>query len=246
MLAVEINAQPDDETCGPTCLHAIYKHYNFNITHEQVIKEVERSLSGGTLAALLGKHALRNNFSVSLYANNIRLLDPSWFWHADDAKTNQYLIEKLRAQRPYQEDPGIIQDSKAIESFLELGGKLKFRTINPSLLKKYFNKGVPIITGLSSTYLYRCPRERFTEEGKSIYDDLRGMPCGHFVILSGYDENNRLVLVADPHRKNPISHNNYYKVSVNRLINAIMLGVFTHDANLLIIQPKEKPECKPS
>lgn len=46
------------------------------------------------------------------------------------------------------------------------------------------------------------------------------------------------MIVADPHRENPLSHDNYYKVSSNRLINAIMLGVLTYDANLLVIQPK--------
>ena len=58
------------------------------------------------------------------------------------------------------------------------------------------------------------------------------------MILCGYDEQKRHVVVADPHRENPLSHDNYYKVSSNRLINAIMLGVLTYDANLLIIQPK--------
>lgn len=246
MHTVEINTQPDDETCGPTCLHAIYKYYKFNITQEQVIKEVERSISGGTLGALLGKHALKSGFKATLYANNLRIIDPSWFWYDEQAKSKDFLIEKLQAQRPYQEDPAIIQDSKALESFLVNGGTLKFKTINTALLKKYFNHSIPIITGLSATYLYQCPRERFTEENKSIYDDVRGLPCGHFVVLNGYDESKRLVIVADPHRENPISNNNYYKVSVTRLINAIMLGVFTHDANLLIIQPKENKLCKPS
>ncbi len=67
---------------------------------------------------------------------------------------------------------------------------------------------------------------------------MRGTPCGHFVVLCGYDKKNRRVVVADPHRQNPLSRNNYYKVGSNRLINAIMLGVLTYDANLLIIQPK--------
>lgn len=246
MSTIEINPQPDDETCGPTCLHAIYKYYKFNITQEQVIKEVERSISGGTLGALLGKHALQNGFKVTMYTNNLRLIDPSWFWYSEQSNSKDFLIEKLQAQRPYQEDPALIQDSKALESFLAHGGKLKFKTINTALLKKHFQQAMPIITGLSATYLYQCQRERFTEEGKSIYDDIRGLPCGHFVVLSGYDENERLVVVADPHRENPISNNNYYKVSVTRLINAIMLGVFTYDANLLIIQPAEDKSCKPS
>jgi hypothetical protein len=239
MLPFEISSQPDDETCGPTSLHAIYKYYGLDISLETVIAEVERSLSGGTLASLLGLHALQKNFKVKIYVNNLRLYDPSWFWFDQDPDCNAFLIEKLRAQQPYQEDPSLIQSSKAAERFLEAGGKIAFKTINARLLKKYFDKNIPIVTGLSATYLYRSPRERFTETGQSIFDDIRGLPCGHFVILCGYNAAKRLVVVADPHRENPISRDNYYKVSATRLINAIMLGVFTQDANLLIIEPKE-------
>jgi hypothetical protein len=241
-----MSSQPNDETCGPTSLHAIYKYYGLDITLQQVISEVERSISGGTLASLLGKDALKKNFDVTYYTNNLRLVDPSWFWFAQNANSKEFLISKLRDQRPYQEDAGLIQASKALESFIELGGKIKFKTVNARLFKKYFDQNVPIITGLSATYLYRSPRERFTEDGKSIFDDVRGLPCGHFVVLCGYEEQERLVVVADPHRENPISHDNYYKVPVTRLINAIMLGVVTYDANLLVIQPKEDHTCKPS
>ena len=236
MFPFEISSQPDDETCGPTSLHSIYRYYGMDITLETVIKEVERSLSGGTLATLLGLHALQKNFNVKIYVNNLTLYDPSWFWFDQG---NNFLIEKLRAQRPYQEDPCLIQSSKAAERFLEAGGSIVFKTINARLLKRYFDRKIPIVTGLSATYLYRSPRERFTETGQSIFDDVRGLPCGHFVILCGYNEAKRLVVVADPHRENPISRDNYYKVSATRLINAIMLGVYTQDANLLIIEPKE-------
>jgi len=240
MLPIDISSQPNDETCGPTSLQAIYKYYGLDITLETVISEVERSLSGGTLAPLLGKHAITKNFNVTLYVNNLLIFDPSWFEFKHNANTAIFLIEKLREQRSYQEDPAILQASRAAESFLENGGDIQFKTVNTRLLKYYFDQNIPIITGLSATYLYRSPRERFTETGISIYDDVRGLPCGHFVILCGYDEHHRLVVVADPHQENPISHDNYYKVSAARLINAIMLGVLTFDANLLIIQPKEK------
>ena len=44
----------------------------------------------------------------------------------------------------------------------------------------------------------------------------------------------RTVLVADPYQDNPYSSDLYYHVPVGRLINAIMLGIVTYDANLLI------------
>jgi len=149
------------------------------------------------------------------------------------------LIDKLQQQIEHKREAPMIQACNAYTQFLQMGGNIRFHTVSVPLLKHYFNLKAPILTGLSATYLYRCAREFYTDDGISTYDDVRGTPCGHFVVLCGYDDHHRLVVVADPHRSNPLSQDNYYKVSSHRLINAIMLGVLTFDANLLIIQPGE-------
>lgn len=238
MIDLTIQTQPDDESCGPTSLHAIYQYYGLNIPLDTVIKEVDRSLSGGTLAPMLGKHALQQGFKATIYIYNLNLFDLSWFHNGETDK--HFLIKKLLAQMEYKKDPYITKATLALLDYLHLGGKICSHSLHVDLLKKYFNQKIPILTALSATYLYRSTREFFTPEGKSIDDDIRGEPCGHFVVLCGYDDHKRLVVVADPHAENPLSHNNYYKVSINRLINAIMLGVLTYDANLLIIEPKER------
>jgi hypothetical protein len=96
---------------------------------------------------------------------------------------------------------------------------------------------VPIITGLSSTYLYRIIREYGID---GIDDDVRGKPAGHFVVLSGYDKEARTVSVDDPYLQNPVSNEQTYTVNIDRVIGAILLGVLTHDANFLIVQPQKK------
>ena len=97
------------------------------------------------------------------------------------------------------------------------------------------------MTGLSATYLYRCAREF----GPNCdLDDIRGVPAGHFVVLCGYDEKNRTVLVADPFLAHPFGPDHYYEVDAERVIRAILLGVLTYDANLLIIQPRRKRNPK--
>ncbi|HHF7349514.1 TPA: C39 family peptidase [Legionella feeleii] len=239
MINLTIHTQPDDETCGPTSLHAIYRFYGMDISLEQVISKVERSLSGGTHAPMLGKHALQHGFQTTIYINNLNVFDPTWFRGDQGEACQKMLMFKLKAQMKHKREKGFTQASHAFLEYLELGGQVRFRTLSVQLLKEYFTQGIPILTGLSATYLYRSARERFTKQGESIYDDIRGTPCGHFVVLCGYDDKRRLIVVADPHRENPISHDNYYKVSGHRLINAIMLGVLTYDAVLLIIQPKE-------
>lgn len=237
MIELEINTQPNDETCGPTCLNAIYNYYNFQESLQETINTSKRSLSGGTLAPLLGVHSLERGFDALIYVNNLDLFDPTWFKnHCSEA---QFLINKLKEQLKYKINPHVEESTVAYIEFLEKGGDVRYQTINTSLLKFYFKQQIPILTGLSATYLYNSARECFSTDGKSIYDDLRGTPCGHFVVLCGYDEANRHVVVADPHRENPLSYDNYYKVSSYHLINAIMLGVYTYDANLLLIFQKD-------
>ncbi|MDR3441937.1 MAG: C39 family peptidase [Legionella sp.] len=237
MIDIQIQAQPDDETCGPTSLHAIYKYFGLDIPLNDVVQTVERSLSGGTLSPMLGSHALKCGFKTRIYIYNLNLFDPTWFLHPEGDR--QFLIGKLEAQMEFKKDVYLTKESLAYIEYLKQGGTICFQPLNIALLKKYFKQKVPIITALSATYLYRSTREYFTPEGKSVYDDIRGTPCGHFVVLCGYDEKNRSVVVADPHPGNPLFNDNYYKVSVNRLINSILLGVLTYDANLLIIEPKE-------
>ena len=243
MIDLTIHTQPDDESCGPTSLHAIYRYYNLDLSLEEIVNTVERSLSGGTLASMLGKHALLQGFDTILYVNNLAIFDPTWFEN-DGIACPALLKRKLRTQMKYKRTRRFVQASRSYLDYIELGGQIRFRTLSVKLLSQYFNQQVPILTGLSATYLYRSAREIYTKHGQGLYDDIRGTPCGHFVVLCGYDKSKRLIIVADPHRENPLSHDNYYKVSSNRLINAIMLGVLTYDANLLIIQPKGAMKCK--
>jgi len=104
-------------------------------------------------------------------------------------------------------------------------------------LRRYVKRSIPVITGLSSTYLYRTPREY----GPNCdYDDVRGEPTGHFVVLCGYNKESRTVQVADPLLPNPVATSQLYDVNIDRVLCAVLLGVLTYDANLLVIQPRRK------
>ncbi|HEV3301904.1 MAG TPA: hypothetical protein VG055_19775, partial [Planctomycetaceae bacterium] len=80
----------------------------------------------------------------------------------------------------------------------------------------------------------------------SVPDDVRGFPVGHFVVLCGYDQSNRTVLLADPLQPNPLATEQTYALGIDRVKNAILLGIVTHDANLLIIEPRTNRKRVPS
>ena len=83
---------------------------------------------------------------------------------------------------------------------------------------------------------HRPRQHSFLDSVRRFFDDLRGEPMGHFVVLSGMQDDT--VFVADPYKENPLAGKSYYDVPINRLLNAILLGIVTYDANMLIVQPQ--------
>lgn len=235
MINITMTTQPDGVTCGPTSLHSIYQHFDDPISIQQVIKEVTSLETGGTLAVLLGNHALKRGYRVELFSYNLQVMDPTWF-----RAPRHIMIKKLKQQLQHKKNRKLQVATEAYMRFLKLGGKLYNHNLTPHLLRKYFEKKIPILVGLNSTYLYNCMREYTGPNNQVINDDVKGYPCGHFVVLCGYDAKERHVVVADPYSANPVSGDNYYSVKVSRLINSIMLGIMTYDANLLIIYPAKK------
>ena len=65
-LHLDILPQPDDSTCGPTCLHAVYRYFGDYVPLPVMVAEVPQLETGGTLASLLGLHALRRGYRARL------------------------------------------------------------------------------------------------------------------------------------------------------------------------------------
>jgi hypothetical protein len=160
------------------------------------------------------------------------VFDPSWF-----QGEHPVLSERLRAQASVKGDAKLSEATEAYLEFLSLGGELTMEDLTPGLLRRWLEQRRPILTGLSSTFLYRSARETGDDILKE--DDVRGVPTGHFVVLCGWDPEERKVCVADPYHDNPRFQSHIYWLPVDRVINAILLGVLTYDANLLVLEPPE-------
>ncbi len=229
-LPLEMERQPDDTTCGPTCLHAVYQFHGDDVPLDAVIDEAPRLEEGGTLAALLGSHALSRGYKVTIHTYNLQVFDPTWFEEgAVPVASKLLMLAESRTDRKLR------SAARAYIQYLALGGALRFEDLTSELLRRYLKRGIPVLTGLSSTFLYRSAREL---PGTNDTDDVRGHPAGHFVVLSGYREVTREVRVSDPWHPNPVSEGGTYWVSMSRVINSILLGIVTYDANLVIIEKK--------
>jgi len=228
-LPVETLPQPDETTCGPTCLHAIYAYWGDDEPLAAVIRRARRLDHGGTYAVFLGCDALRRGYSVRIYTYNLTVFDPSWF-----GPDKVDLRERLSRQQRAKSDPRIYVATEGYLEFLELGGRIRFANLSRELIGGILRRGIPLLAGLSATYLYRQPREFGPDDTP---DDVHGVPSGHFVVIAGFDHGTGKLLVVDPyqpHRYGPVLR---YWVNADRVVGAILLGIVTHDANMLVVYP---------
>lgn len=263
-----ITNQPTETTCGPASLYAVYRHFGLDISLEEVIDAVQTNPWGGTLAVHLALDALKRGFAAEIYTANLQMFDPTWFTPGGrdlreglaaqmEVKTDPKLRLASLAYLEYLDKGGIISmediSFDLISQLLTRTAEVK-RSVEQSVNQQITQQTtqqlppqqadrqltiqltipLPIIAGLSCTWLYRCMRER----DNSIDDDIGGDSSGHFVVVYGVDKDERELYVADPYSDHPFSQEQYYKVSAARLIGAIMLGIVTFDAKLLVIYPR--------
>ena len=229
-LPLRMLPQPDETTCGPTCLQAVYHYWGGDVPLAEVIERTHKLEHGGTFAIFLACDALRQGYQATLYTYNLTVFDPTWFVPGVD------IAERLQRQREEKKHDARLQRVTAgYLEFRRLGGRLRLTDLSRPLIRGLLRRNLPIITGLSSTYLYRAAREYGPDDTP---DDIRGLPAGHFVVLAGYDREKQRVLVADPYWRHPYSPSHEYWVSIDRLIGAVLLGIVTHDANLLVVYPR--------
>lgn len=227
-IPLEIERQPDYTTCGPTSLHAVYKHLGEDISLRQVIDEVPANPGGGTLNVHLAVHALRRGYRADTYMYGLRVIDPTWFEPGVDIPAK--VRERFAAQGALDE-PKVALALSSLEEYSQLGGRYHFEDLSPNLITRFLRRGQPLLTGLNATYLYRSARETNDQP-----DDVGGEAFGHFVVVCGYRSSDRSVSIADPLQDNPAHNRRYYRVHIQRLIGAILLGAGTYDANFLVLR----------
>jgi len=172
------------------------------------MREVTSLTEGGTLAVLLGNHALARGYQVKLYTQNLMTFDPTWFMPGAPP-LDAALRKQMRAKKKQKK---LCLATKAYLKFLRMGGEIQMTDFTDKLVRDHLKKKQPVLTGLSATYLYRSPREC----GEPLrYNSYKGVPQGHFVVVLGYDMKRRLATIADPLNPNPIKDTVQYYLAGN-------------------------------
>ncbi|MCA9125813.1 MAG: hypothetical protein KDB22_01965 [Planctomycetales bacterium] len=252
-LQLEIQTQPNDSSCGPTCLAAVYQYWGDHVDLLSLIAKIGQLDGGGTLAVQLACDALSRGYDAEITTYNLQLFDPTWF-RVKVTDWRDFLAGKLVAQlaakrgRVGVDIHRLEHATEAYLRFLSLGGQIRMRALDSELIIASLSQEIPILCGLSATYLYQEARERATTSipGRtSVADDVAGDPAGHFVVLHGYDPKTGLVQLADPLHPNPMAPTNKYSAKLSRVLSAILLGIVTFDANLLTLIPRTLREESP-
>src|SRR5574340_1066956 len=97
-LPVAMLPQPDETTCGPTCLDAIYRYWGEGSRLAEVIARTRKMELGGTFAVFLACDALRQGYQATIYTYNLTVFDPTWFAPGVD------IAERLQRQREQKQD----------------------------------------------------------------------------------------------------------------------------------------------
>lgn len=230
LLEVPPLRQPDDYSCGPTCLYKVLKGYGDARSFAEVAALVRRNDNGGTLGVFLGQAALALGYDATLYSYNLRVCDPTWA-----ALSPAVLGDKLAARAAVVRERKLREAVDAYSTFVRSGGRVRFDDLSVELLVSILDGGHPIVCGLSATYLYQTPRE---SPQSSAIDDVGGEPEGHFLVVCGYRQYGKHFVVSDPYRGLPMTVNGTYEVGAQRLLNAVLLGDVTYDGVLLVVAPR--------
>lgn len=224
--ALSVSQQPDDESCGITCLKAIYEYYAHPTSLDTLKHEIEHWRTGGTVAVNLARHALAHGYDAEIYTYNLKIFDPTWKDLPPRELSHKLRLRQRKVRGEKQKD--VI---RFYLDFIRKGGMVRFDDLDEELMGRLFARRTPVICGVSATYLYQQPRETHD----NVENDVTGHPVGHFVVVSEWDARERMVTIHDPLRKNPYSETGTYRLPFVKFSNAVMLGILTYDENLLAI-----------
>jgi len=239
-------AQPDDTSCGPTCLSQVMAFYGEATDVAHLSSRVQRNPDGGTQAVHLAGLALELGYDVRLYPFGVQVFDPTWWDLGADALEGR-LEARAHRLRVDGAAPHLVDEVLAWQGCLRAGARVDFREPNPSLLVSILDRGHPIIAGLNATWLYREARCRPDDNED---DDIGGWPVGHFVVVRGYTGRGKHFHILDPsdeaapHLHPAGAARGTYPLPADRLTHAILLGDSTRDAVVVEIWPGRRAAAR--
>jgi len=221
-------------SCGHSSLLQVLAYYGTNLELKEVVKEISNcevdELKLGASECELGMFAIKRGFKSTVVSLDVRRFDATWFELSSEELKKKL---ELRSEFLHKLSPEDIKEgqgtqyldnvTKYYSEYLEKEGKVKFLPISKELIKKYIDNKIPVIALVSSQLYFKKARKYNGE-----FDDIKGKPTGHWIVVSGYDENN--FIITDP--ADDLEKDGNVKMEQNYLISSIN----TYGPVMLIIE----------
>ena len=200
------------KTCGPVCLLNIYKEIGIETDLKTILKELKINDKTTTYPAQLGTHLLSKGLNPILINSTPQTVSPSW-----ENLSEKDVTAKLEQWIKINKKNKWLKSVKWLISYLKKGGKLKIADLTTSLIDRYLNEGYKVICCLEESWIWG---ERKIEE-KAVFDDIKGSPRGHFIIL--YSHTGNEYLVSDPFPTGMKNKEGLYKLNKDKLLVATLV-----------------------
>lgn len=210
-------------SCGHSSLLQVLKYYGKDLELKEVVSEISNceveDLKLGASECELGMFAMKKGFKSTIISLDVRRFDATWFdlSHEELKKKLELRSKFLQSVSPEDCKEGygttyLDNVTRYYPEYLEKGGEIKFLPISKELIKKYVYNKIPVLALLSSQLYFKKPRKY-----KGEFDDIKGKPHGHWIVISGYDEKN--FIITDP--ADDLEKDGNVVIDQNYLISAI-------------------------
>lgn len=158
------------DACGVACARMLLGYYGFDVSEEDLVKEVYFH-KFGTWYSDLCKLFIRRGLQTNVKTINVNIYSPFWAGKSEDE------LKSLLAERQ-KELKGLLRTEveKVIE-YIEMGGKIAVEIPKPEMIEQLIQRQ-PVMIPVMRAFL-----------NENRIDDV-----GHYIVLNGFDGSKYSVL----------------------------------------------------
>lgn len=198
--------------CGPISVYTIHQFFGTTITTAEILKDLGVSTKTSTFPSQLAQHLRSFPYDVQLLTSCSYLVSPHWI-----GKSSLFIAEELQQWLVHHKRSPWRKGAQFLRDYLASGGMIKIINLTTHILDEYLEGGYLILACLEESWLWG--RRKIV--GKAFFDDVKGSPRGHFVVL--FDGNDHEYAISDPFPTGLPGRSGNYFVSKDTVMISILL-----------------------
>lgn len=192
----------------------IYSYFGIKVPLEKLLDDLKIDKYTGTFTAQLGLHAKNSGLQTLILCSNPYYVSPAWSKLDNQTiykKIGGWLAFELQGKNKIRKNK-FKKGTRFILAYIKNGGKIKIIDLTTRLIDGYLDQGYLMTGAIEESWLWEKRKIPKTAE----FDDIKGIPQGHFVVLYGHDAEN--YFVSDPYPTGLEGKNGLYKVKKDKFL----------------------------